>query len=82
MRRGIAPTVLLLDAPSFRDGARADNSTASDVDAMLGLLARLGVPSHPITKGMPFRPLVEHQRSGPPELKVLPGTGRVIVVDR
>jgi len=82
MRRGIAPTVLLLDAPSFRDGARADKSTASDVDAMLGLLARLGVPSHPITKGMPFRPLVEHQRSGPPELKVLPGTGRVIVVDR
>jgi uncharacterized protein (DUF58 family) len=81
MRRGVAPTALLLDAASFRDGAQAGASISSDVEGTIGLLASLGVPSHPIAKGMPFQPLVEHRRSGPPELKVLPGTGRVIVME-
>ena len=48
---------------------------------MTNLLANLGVTTHPIAKGMPFQPIVEHKRSGPPLLKVLPGTGRVVVVD-
>jgi uncharacterized protein (DUF58 family) len=75
MRRGVAPTVLLLDPSSF--GGRED----ANMDAVAALLADLGIPSHPIVKGMPFQPIVEHKRIGRPEFKVLPGTGRVIVVE-
>ncbi len=75
MRRGVAPTALLLDPTSF--GGQEDANT----DAVAALLADLGIPSHQITKGMPFQPIVEHRRIGRPELKVLPGTGRVIVVE-
>jgi uncharacterized protein (DUF58 family) len=74
MRRGIAPAVLLLDPVSFGGSGNAE--------AMLGLLADLGVPGHRIEKGMPFRPVVKHQPTGRPEYKVLSGTGRVIVVER
>ena len=74
MRRGIAPAVLLLDPNSF--------GGVGNVEALQGLLANLGISSQRITKEMPFEPVFEHKRSGPPELKVLPGTGRVIVVDR
>jgi uncharacterized protein (DUF58 family) len=80
MRRGVAPTVLLLDAESF-NGKRDRDPGPDPVDIMAGLLADLGVPSHRIAKGMPFRQIVEHKRIGPPEYRVLPGTGRVIVVD-
>ena len=74
MRRGIAPAVLLLDPNSF--------GGEGNVDGLQGLLANLGIVTERITREMPFRPVVEHKRAGPPELKVLPGTGRVIVVDR
>lgn len=74
MRRGIAPAVLLLDPNTF--GGRGN------VAALQGLLADLGITSELITRDMPFRPVFEHKRSGPPELRVLPGTGRVIRVDR
>ncbi len=74
MRRGIAPAVLLLDPVSF--------GGTGNVDALRGLLAQLGVPSHVIAKGIPFKPLVEHRRIGRPEYRVLPGTGRVITVER
>jgi len=74
MRRGIAPAVLLLDPNTF--------GGQGNVEALQGLLANLGVVSERITRDMPFRPVVEHKRSGPPELKVLSGTGRVIAVDR
>lgn len=74
MRRGIAPAVLLLDPNSF--------GGEGNVDGLQGLLANLGIVTERITREMPFRPIVEHKRAGPPELKVLPGTGRVIVVDR
>lgn len=74
MRRGIAPAVLLLDPNTF--------GGEGNVDALQGLLANLGVVAERITRDMPFRPVIEHKRSGPPELRVLPGTGRVIVVDR
>jgi uncharacterized protein (DUF58 family) len=80
MRRGIAPAVLLLDAESFKepDSRDADERPTA---AFSGLLADLGVPTHHISKGMPFNPIVEYKRTGPPELRVLPGTGRVIVAD-
>jgi uncharacterized protein (DUF58 family) len=72
MRRGVTPTVLLLDPLSFGGQGNAD--------ALAGLLANLGVPSHRIVKGMPFKPIVEHKRIGRPEYKVLSATGRVIAV--
>jgi len=73
MRRGVTPTVLLLDPVSF--------GGEGNVEALTGLLANLGIPSHRIVQGMPFTPLVRPQRSGPPIFKVLPGFGRVIRVD-
>jgi uncharacterized protein (DUF58 family) len=81
IRRGVAPTVLLLDPSTFADEAHAERNAAR-VEATISILADLGVPSHRISKGMPFRPIIEHRRSGPPEYKVLSATGRVIVVDR
>ncbi len=74
MRRGIAPAVLLLDPNTF--------GGEGNVEALQGLLANLGVVAERITRDMPFRPVAEPKRTGPPELKVLPGTGRVVVVDR
>jgi uncharacterized protein (DUF58 family) len=81
MRRGVAPTVIFLDAASFDTEYRPQNEP-DRIQAVAGLLAELGVPSHRIQKGMPFRPIVEHRPTGRPQLKVLPGTGRVIVVDQ
>jgi uncharacterized protein (DUF58 family) len=81
MRRGVAPSVVLLDSVSFR-GPEEEKGAEGRVEAMAGLLAELGVPSHRVVQGMPFQPIVEHKRSGPPEFRVLPGTGRVIPVDR
>jgi uncharacterized protein (DUF58 family) len=72
MRRGVTPTVILLDPVTFG----GDGSPA----ALEELLARLGVSSHRIAKDMPFRPVYEHKRIGRPELKILSGTGRVIRV--
>jgi uncharacterized protein (DUF58 family) len=73
MRRGVAPTVLILDPQSFG----GEGETAP----LTGLLADLGVPSHPIVKGMPFKPIEKHRRVGRPEYKVLHGTGRVVAVE-
>ena len=73
MRRGVTPTAILLDPASF--------GGQGNVDALTGLLADFGVSSHRIVKGTPFTPVVEHRRIGRPEYKVLPGTGRVIVVE-
>jgi hypothetical protein len=74
MRRGVTPTVVILDPVSF--------GGEGTVEALTGLLADLGVPSHRVVKGTPFEPIVKHKRIGRPEYKVLPGTGRVIIVDR
>ena len=79
MRRGVAPTVVLLDPATFGEEKEQD---AGKADALAGLLADLGVPSHRISKGMPFKPIVEHERIGRPEIRVLSGTGRVIRVER
>jgi uncharacterized protein (DUF58 family) len=73
MRRGVTPTVVLLDPVSFGGQGNAG--------ALAGLLADLGVSSHRIVKGMPFMPIFEHKRIGRPEYKVLSGTGRVIAVE-
>jgi uncharacterized protein (DUF58 family) len=73
MRRGVSPSVVLLDPGSF--------GGAGNVQTLTKLLADLGVPCHRIFKGMPFKPIVKHKRIGRPEYKVLPGTGRVIVVE-
>jgi uncharacterized protein (DUF58 family) len=73
MRRGVTPAAVLLDPVSF--GGKGN------VDALAGLLADLGVRSHRIVKGTSFEPIVKHKRIGRPEYKVLPGTGRVIVVE-
>lgn len=74
MRRGVAPSVILLDPASF--GGEGNS------EALIGLLAELGVPVHRIAKGMAFRPVFEHERIGRPEFKVLSATGRVIAVER
>jgi hypothetical protein len=46
---------------------------------MRTLLADLGVPSHSIANGMPFRPIVEHMRIGWPEYRVLPGVVLILL---
>jgi hypothetical protein len=74
MRRGVAPTVVLLDPVSF--GGQGNPA------ALIGLLADLGVPSHRVVKGTPFKPIVRHKRIGRPQYRVLPGTGRVIPVEQ
>ncbi len=73
MRRGVTPTVILLDPGSFGGQGNAK--------AVTGLLAELSIASHLIPKGVAFRPIVEHKRIGRPEYKVLSGTGRVIAVE-
>jgi len=73
MRRGVTPTVLLLDPVSFGGEGNAE--------ALTGLLANLGVSSHLVVQGMPFQPIVSHKRTGPPVYRVLPGFGRVITVE-
>jgi hypothetical protein len=85
MRRGVAPTALLLDGNTFLSenaGVSKSSSSAYDMEAMTGLLADHGVPSHRIARGTPFRPVEVHERIGRPEYKVLSGTGRVIMVER
>jgi hypothetical protein len=74
MRRGVAPTAVLLDPNTF--------GGQGNVEALAKLLADLGVPSHRIACGMPFRPVMAHKRIGRPEFKVLSGTGRVIRVEQ
>jgi hypothetical protein len=81
MRRGVAPVVVLMDAASFGSPPRYSPEEEGAVEAMAALLADLGVPSHRVVQGTPFKPIVEHKRIGRPELKVLRGTGRVILVD-
>jgi hypothetical protein len=73
MRRGVTPTVLLLDPVSF--------GGQGNVESLSGLLADLGITSHLIAQGMPFTPVTRHKRTGPPIYRVLPGFGRVIQVE-
>ena len=69
-QRGIATSVLLLDAVSF--------GGSGNVEAMVSLLSDRGVTARVIRKSFRFRPLVERRRQRP-TYKVL-GTGRVIAI--
>lgn len=79
--QGNAPAALLLDAPSFVDGAVEGKAGAgSATAAMRGLLAEQGIPSHVIDSGFDFRPLHTITRTRT-ELRTLSATGRVIRVE-
>jgi uncharacterized protein (DUF58 family) len=82
MRRGVTPTVVLIDAQTFGQRTTGMNSLNWRVEEMAAMLANLGVTSHRIVQGMPFRPIVEPERIGRPEFRVLRGTGRVIPIER
>jgi uncharacterized protein (DUF58 family) len=69
-QRGIATSVLLLDAISF--------GGSGNVGALVGLLSDRGVATRVVSQSFRFRPLVERRRQRP-TYKVL-GTGRVIAV--
>jgi uncharacterized protein (DUF58 family) len=74
-RRGIAAAAILLDPASFESQAIAPER--GGVDGLRGLLAEQGVPSHVISKGFPFRPLLRYRRRRT-VYRVLRGTGRVV----
>jgi hypothetical protein len=71
LRRGIAPTVLLLDPASF-DGA-------GSVRGMTALLADLGVPFYVITRDILDQPEAHPGQEGSWEWKVL-STGRAVAI--
>lgn len=74
LRRGVAPTAILLDPASF--GGEGDTSVVR------GMLARLGIPAHLVVQGYPFRPLSRtRQEGGAWEFKIT-ATGRAIVTQR
>lgn len=76
MARGNAPTVVLLDAPTFDP----PNGTPAAVDGLRGLLSQQRIPCTVLARGFPFRPLerIRRQRS---ELRTLSGFGRVVSVE-
>lgn len=73
LRRGVAPTVLLLDPASF--------GGVGGVGGMTALLADLGVPFHVITHDLLDRPEAQPGQEGRWEWRVL-GTGRAVAVRR
>jgi uncharacterized protein (DUF58 family) len=76
MARGNAPTVILLDAPSFEP----PSGTPEALDGLRGLLGQQRIPNTVISRGFPFRPLdrIKRQRT---ELRALLGSGRVVQVE-
>jgi uncharacterized protein (DUF58 family) len=74
LRRGVAPTAILLDPASF--------GGQGDLSPVRGMLAGLGIPAHVIAQGYPFRPSpCTHRQGGTWEFRVTP-LGRVIVTQR
>jgi uncharacterized protein (DUF58 family) len=73
-RRGMSPTVILIDPGSFDGREPRDEMIAS----LRGLWAEHHISSHVIRQGYPFRPLIRQVRRRV-EYKVL-GTGRVVPV--
>jgi uncharacterized protein (DUF58 family) len=74
LRRGVAPTAILLDPASF--------GGQGDLSPVRSMLAGLGIPAHVIAQGYPFRPSPRTQRqAGMWEFRVTP-LGRVVVVRR
>ncbi len=74
MRRGMVPTVILLDPGSF-DGREPDGEALA---TLRELLAEQEIPVYVIERGHPFEPLIRQVRRRV-EYKVL-GTGRVVPV--
>ncbi len=74
--RGNAPTALLIDATTFEP----PYGRGEDLDALRSLLTRQQIFHYVIEKGFPFKAIdrIKRQRS---DLKVLPGSGRVIRVE-
>jgi len=91
-RRGLAAAVMWLDASTFvqksveeaqEESTEARGETREGVaegEALQAVLARLGVPVHVITADFPFEVALKLRRRRK-ELRVLPGTGRVIEVE-
>jgi hypothetical protein len=74
LRRGVAPTAILLDPASF--------GGQGDLSPVRSMLAGLGIPAHVIAQGYPFRPSPRtHRQGGTWEFRVTP-LGRVIVMQR
>ena len=81
-RRGIAPTVVLVDPDSFVDvDAPRAPTPVPRVQAAREFLADAGITVHVITQGYPFRYVTQPERRGHWEFKVTP-MGRAIVVRR
>jgi uncharacterized protein (DUF58 family) len=76
IRRGIAPTVVLLDPESFSSPASEHTGAAQ---AMRERLAEVGIATHVIHQGYPFRYVVSPKRRGHWDFKVTP-LGRAILV--
>jgi len=74
LRRGVAPTAILLDPASF--------GGQGDLSPVRSMLAGLGIPAHVIVQGYAFRPSPRtRRRAGTWEFRVTP-LGRVVVVRR
>lgn len=74
LRRGVAPTAILLDPASF--------GGEEDLSPVRSILAKLGIPAHVIAQGYPFRPSPRTRRqAGAWEFRVTP-LGRAVVVRR
>lgn len=74
LRRGVAPTAILLDPASF--------GGQGNLSVVRSMLAGLGIPAHLIYQGHPFRLSPRtRQRAGRWEFRTT-ATGRVVVVQR
>ncbi|MBL7065184.1 MAG: DUF58 domain-containing protein [Anaerolineae bacterium] len=74
LRRGVAPTAVLLDPASF--------GGQGDLSPVRGMLAGLGIPAHVIAQGYPFRLSPRtHRQDGTWKFRTT-ATGRVVVVQR
>jgi uncharacterized protein (DUF58 family) len=76
IRRGIAPTVVLLDPESFSSPASERTGVAQ---AMRERLAEAGIATHVIHQGYSFRYVVSPKRRGHWDFKVTP-LGRAVLV--
>jgi uncharacterized protein (DUF58 family) len=71
LRRGVTPTVILLDPASF--------GGVGDVRGIVALLADLGIPHHVVTRDLLDQPEALPGQEGQWEWRVL-GTGRAVAV--
>jgi hypothetical protein len=77
-RRGIAASAILLDGGSF--SVESSGPHPGGLATLRSALADQGVPSHVISQGFPFSPMIRHRRTRVVQ-KVLWGTGRVVTME-